>query len=94
MSERLIKAARDMLQAVDNMLACGEWYNAAEIAAELSAALLEAQADRHRGDARRHFICLCPDCIRPKPPSNPQVLAIVELNNFLDDWLKRHAHAR
>lgn len=92
MSERLIKAARAMLQAVDHMLAYGEWYSAAEIASELSAALLDAQADPHRGDARQHFICLCPDCVKPKP-ANRQMAAILELNAFLDDWVKRHADA-
>lgn len=24
-------------------------------------------ADRARGDEQRHFICLCPDCTRPRP---------------------------
>ena len=92
MSERLIKAARAMLVTVHQMLNDGEWYEPWNRVNELSEALEEAEADRHRGDARRHFICLCPDCTRPKP-ADPRVAAIIELNNFLDDWVKRHADA-
>lgn len=91
MSERLIKAARDMLQEVHRMLNDGEWYEPWNRANELSEALEEAGHPEHRGDARRHFICLCPDCIRPKPRSFEQRVATVqELNTFLEDWVKRH----
>jgi hypothetical protein len=84
----LIKAARDMLSQVRRMLDEGEWYDPEAKADRLWDAIeaLERADSKHRGDARRHFICICPDCLAKGKDQR----RLDDLADFLEAWVGKH----
>ena len=72
---------------VDHSLECHAEHAAAIAGGQFVKAPQPAQEPETRGDERRHFICVCPDCVKPKPNHTALLEQALEALKVADEWV-------